>query len=424
MGHWFDEAVPRDQEWLVTGLQTQLENSVSPQTAPDPSVLIALDLAEDQNFHVKKQLIQQLKETATKEMTSGKVALYVLALQSSCENLDITIEGENVNLVHLLEEKTKEEIKQFSISGIPKTTFYQLALDALALCVEKSPDTEMAAIALAKAALANHFEYQGHFSVDTAAMASLALTCVYDGMITKHQSKIVGVMQEALVMITKRIIDEQRSNGIIGNIYSTGLAMQALSVTSEFYSSGAWSCMKTLNTVLREIYQGAFTIPATASQILPSLVGKTYLDVKDLTCSSQNVPIISVKYTIINNLVGPYFNFSITVNVTKGSVLLEVLEVAQQKQPMNFSFQTEQTSQGTMVVSIHDINASTNEKTYWQFFSGKRPLEQGVGSYKPADNEQIEAIFSSYGLPRKDYGQKTHVPHNSPLQAKHCGSLC
>ncbi|XP_066467676.1 cobalamin binding intrinsic factor [Tiliqua scincoides] len=389
-------SVPAEQQWLVTDLQTQLVNSVKLQGAPDPSILIALNLAGDQNLSVKKQLVQWIKETATKEMTSGKVALYVLALRSSCENPDVTTPENNVNLVHVLEEKTKEELNYFYAYGTPKTTYYQLALDTLALCVEKSPDVEMAAITLAKAALANDFVHGDYFSVDTAAMASLALTCVYDGILATQQGKLVGAIQEALAMITKQILGEQQSSGIIGNIYSTGLAMQALSVTSEFYVSGAWSCMKTLEKVLNEINLGAFSNPAAASQILPSLVGKTYLDVGSITCSSENVPTVAVHYTIINDLVGSYFKYSITVNVPKGSVLLAVLEAAQHAKPSEFSFETEQTSWGPMVVSIHGIRASTNEKTYWQFFSGKTSLSQGVGSYKPVDNEQIVAIFSKY----------------------------
>lgn len=61
---------------------------------------------------------------------------------------------------------------------------------------------------------------------DTAAMASLALTCVYDGILATRQSKMVGAIQEALARMTKQILGELQSSGIIGNIYSTGLAMQ------------------------------------------------------------------------------------------------------------------------------------------------------------------------------------------------------
>lgn len=42
------------------------------------------------------------------------------------------------------------------------------------------------------------------------------------------------------------------------------------------------------------------------------------------------------------------------------------------------SFETEETSWGPMVISINGIHASTNEKTYWQFFSSKTSLQQGT----------------------------------------------
>ncbi|XP_026577138.1 gastric intrinsic factor-like [Pseudonaja textilis] len=388
-------SVPNDQQGLVSSILTQLENWASLQGKPDPSILIALNLAKDHNLSVIMHLVRQIKETAGTEMTSGKVALYVLALRSACQNpADVTTPEKHVNLVQVLEEKTKEEIKHIQTTGTPKTTYYQLALDTLALCVEKSPELERAATALAKEVLANSFQLKGHFSVDTAAVATLALFCVYEEKISPQQSKFTGTIRAALALATKDILNEQQSNGLLGNIYSTGLAMQALSVTSEFYSANAWNCPKTLNEVLSKITEGAFSTPsAAASQILPSLVGKTYLDVRDLTCSSETV---TVHYTVINKLIGPHFNYSTTVQVPKGSVLLTVLKAAQKLNAKEFSFQTEETSWGPMVTSINGVQGSTNEKTYWQFLSGKTPLEQGVGSYKPKDKEEIMAMFSRY----------------------------
>ncbi|XP_032075222.1 cobalamin binding intrinsic factor-like isoform X2 [Thamnophis elegans] len=381
--------VPSDQQWLVRGLQTQLENWASLQIKPDPSVLIALTLAEDHSLSVITQLVRQIKETAGTEMTSGKVALYVLALRSSCQNpANVSTPEKHVNLVQVLEEKTKEEITHIGTTGTPKTTYYQLALDTLALCVEKSPELEIAATTLAKAAQDNRFQFDGRYSVDTGAVASLALFCVYEGR-SSSQSQIT----EALKHTIEQILNKQQDNGLLGNIYSTGLAMQALSVTSEFQSANAWNCSKTLNEVLQKIIEGAFSTPAATSQILPSLVGKTYLDVRSPICNSETV---TVQYKVINKLIGSYFEHSITVKVPKGSVLLAVLKAAQQLNASEFSFETEETSWGPMVTSINGLRGSTDEKTYWQFLSGKTPLEQGVGSYKPRDNELIVAIFSTY----------------------------
>ncbi|KAM3855844.1 cobalamin binding intrinsic factor-like [Vipera latastei] len=384
-------SVPNDQQGLVRDIQNQLENWANLPGQPDPSILIALNLAKDHNLNVIMHLVRQIKETAGTEMTSGKVALYVLALRSACQNpADVSTPEKHVNLVEVLEEKTKKEIKHIHTTGTPKTTYYQLALDTLALCIEKSPELEIAATILAKAALGDSFQFHGRFSVDTAAVASLALFCAYEGSISSQQSKLLGTIQAALARITQQILNEQQANGFLGNIYSTGLAMQALNVTSEFYSDNAWNCPKTLNEVLSKITEGAFSTPAAASQILPSLVGKTYLDVSGLICTSETV---TVHYRVINKLIGPYFEYSTTVKVPKGSVLLAVLKAARQ---LNENFQTQKTAWGPMVISISGLQANTNEKTYWQFLSGKTPLEQGVASYKPKDNEEIVAMFSRY----------------------------
>lgn len=57
------------------------------------------------------------------------------------------------------------------------------------------------------------------------AIASLALTCVSE-MSKIQQSELVKIIEEALAKMTKQMLGEQQGNGIIGNIYSTGLAMQ------------------------------------------------------------------------------------------------------------------------------------------------------------------------------------------------------
>lgn len=48
-------------------------------------------------------------------------------------------------------------------------------------------------------------------------------------------------------------------------------------------------------------------------------------------------------------------------------------------EPTRFSgsFQTEQTSWGPMVVSIHGLAANPDDKTYWKFLSGTDALQEG-----------------------------------------------
>ncbi|KAJ1168628.1 hypothetical protein NDU88_000546 [Pleurodeles waltl] len=120
------------------------------------------------------------------------------------------------------------------------------------------------------------------------------------------------------------------------------------------------------------------------------------ITVSGVASSAVGVPSITVDYSIVNDLTGEPFKYSIQVSVPKGSVLLDVMKEAQKMNPKDFSFQTESTSWGPFVATINHLSGSANGKTYWQFFSGTFVLDKGVGTYVPKDGEHIIAIFSKY----------------------------
>ncbi|KFQ28431.1 Gastric intrinsic factor, partial [Mesitornis unicolor] len=197
-----------------------------------------------------------------------------------------------------------------------------------------------------------------------------------------------------------------KGDGMIGNIYSMGLALQALGATAKFYAPREWDCAQAFSMV----YSHDYHQPTAIAQVLPALVGRSYLDAADLDCaigasmspslqlplSPKLAPIIEVHYSIINKLQGRHFSYTTSVRVPHGSTLLKVLQAAAEEEPDVFSFQTEQTSWGLMVVSIHGLAANPSDKTYWQFLSGEDALQEGVGTYKPRDREHIQAVFSTY----------------------------
>ncbi|KAJ1168627.1 hypothetical protein NDU88_000546 [Pleurodeles waltl] len=393
-------SVPESQKSLVTALLNQMLHSVSPNTAPNPSVLIASNLAGSQDVNAESLLVEQLKQDAVNRVskdlpfTSGEVALYVLALRSSCEDpTKVSSQGQSVNLVHVLEDKAKQELINIEKYHTPLTTYYQVALDAMALCVEGSKAAGPAGVAIVKAVKDSQLGFP--FSVDTGAVAVLALTCLSGMKATTDMAKSEFFLEDTIGVISKSILERQQSDGTIGNIYSTGLAAQALIAAWQYYPPELWSCTKTLAKVLSEIPEGTFSIPISASQVLPFLKGKTYLDVGK-SCAPENVPSITVDYTIVNDLLGDSFKFSIQVMVPEGSVLLDVMEKAQETNAKEFSFKTETLPQGVYVTTINGLADSVEDKTYWQFFSGTKPLAQGVGSYKPKDKEHILAIYSKY----------------------------
>ncbi|NXM86030.1 IF factor, partial [Oenanthe oenanthe] len=223
---------------------------------------------------------------------------------------------------------------------------------------------------------------------------------------------------------------------------------QALEATRKFYAPRKWDCAQAFSVVYAHDYQQ----PMAMAQVLPALVGRSYLDVAGLDCAAtqdmyprQQLPLfpklgthgvsrgmlippgvpqtlqggcshpvpgglcqvptlllspctasIQVYYSIINKLQGKHFNYSTKVTVPRGSTLLRVMEVAAEENPQTFSFQTEQTSWGPYVTSIHGLAGSTDDRTYWQFLSAGNALEEGVGTYKPQDGEHIQAVFSTY----------------------------
>ncbi|NXH69374.1 IF factor, partial [Hydrobates tethys] len=204
-----------------------------------------------------------------------------------------------------------------------------------------------------------------------------------------------------------------KGDGMIGNIYSMGLVLQALGSTGKFYAPREWDCAQAFSVVYGHDYQQ----PMAIAQVLPALVGRSYLDAAGLDCAASagtspslqpslspklettgvhRAAPITVHYSIINKLQGRHFTYSTSVRVPAGSTLLKVLQAAAAEEPDIFSFQTEQTSWGPMVVSIHGLAAIPEDRTYWQFLSGGDALQEGVGTYEPQDGERIQAVFSTY----------------------------
>ncbi|XP_077604893.1 transcobalamin-1 [Crocuta crocuta] len=376
------------------------------------NVLLSLRLAGILNQSQEQQLIQQVKRNVdckSSNLTSGQLALAILAL-GACKNPD-AIPPNFPCLVRELRNKFQAEIKNMEEhNGNPLTNYYQLSLDVLALCLFRGEYSikEVAEIFDPKN---KNFYLMKRFSVDTGAMAVLALTCVKNTTNGREKTDTddLNIISNHIKLLIEMILSQKKENGLLGNIYSTGEAMQALFVSSDYYSKSKWNCQQTLRTAVMEIHKGAFRMPTAAAQILPALLGKTYLNVsKDSPCVYGDFHISTVEPTTATPPLTPsqiQVNYSVVINndtystvvsVANGSVFLNVMEAAQKKNETLFRFTVEESSWGPYVTSVQGLEANNNKRTFWELLSNGIPLEQGVGSYVVHKGENLEVRWSTY----------------------------
>eukprot|EP00069_Balaena_mysticetus_P011837 bmy_21448T0 len=345
-------------------LVNTMVNSNYTKGIQNANILLTLRLVGIQNQRLEQQLTQQIQEDMNRresEITSGELALVILAL-GACKNLDEEF-IRDAHLVSKLGEKFKAEIENMEThSDNPLTNYYQLSLALLTLCLSNGSYSITNVIPYFAPENKNYY-FGGQFSILSA----------------KH-------------------------DGLFGNIFSTGESMQALFVSSNYYKNEG-NCQETLHTVLYNISQGAFHLPIAAAQILPALMGKTYLDVnKDCSCVCSPVkfnistdepvtvtPIISPSYISVNYSVqiNEIFN-STKVTVRKGSVFLDVMKAAQKQNEAAFR------PWGPYIISVQDITANNSDRTYWELLSNGQPLSQGAGSYVVKNGEYLQVRWSKY----------------------------
>ncbi|XP_030774780.1 transcobalamin-1 isoform X2 [Rhinopithecus roxellana] len=369
-----------------------------------PSQLCEICEVSEENYIRLKPLLNTMNQSKYTRGTSSSVNV-LLSLQ--------LVGIQNQNLKQKLIQQIEYIVKRRQAhNGNPLTNYYQLSLDVLALCLFNGNYSTTKVVNYFTPENKNYY-FGSQFSVDTGAMAVLALTCVkrslINGQVKTDESNLknISIYIKSLV---EKILSEKKENGLIGNTFSTGEAMQALFVSSDYYHENDWNCQQTLNTVLTEISQGAFSTPNVAAQVLPALMGKTFLDVnKDSSCVSAagnfsistQEPItvttpgsqssISVNYSVRIN--ETYFA---NVTVPNGSVFLDVMKKAQEMNDTIFGFTMEESSWGPYITSVQGLWASNNDRTYWELLSGGKPLSQGVGSYVVHDGENLEVRWSKY----------------------------
>lgn len=399
---------------LLQSLNKNLLRSLESQEGlPNPSVHLALRLSHHHNQaketdhlnKLKNELHNDIQTSLTNnQAVTGIMALYSLALKSSCFDLNtisLTVNDKSEMLLTHLKRQMEREKEHIAFSHRPLTNYYQYSLGVLALCVSGIRVNNHVTHKLIKAAENELFKHGETESIDTYAMAGMALQCVKDSGSYTHNAAELDL---ALNKIKQKLLASRRSDGHIGNEFSTGLAVQALLAMGSDIGECAAS-MEAMRTAARS---NTYHNPMAISQTLPALQRKTYLSVKTLDCLNEDDTLVlepvdpvvvlpsETKVNVMVEVVtasGAAAAYS--VDVPKGSTLLAALELLEKKN-VGFTFQKESSLWGPFLSTVNGEQARQSDRRYWHLSTDGTALTEGVGDYKIEAAQKITIKNTSY----------------------------
>ncbi|XP_006869314.1 PREDICTED: transcobalamin-2 isoform X2 [Chrysochloris asiatica] len=285
--------------------------------------------------------------------------------------------------------------------GHPHTSYYQYGLAILALCVHQKRVHESVVGKLLHAVEHDRPVHQGHLSVDTAAMAGLAFTCLKRSNLNPDQRERIIL---AIGTVQEKILRSQTPEGHFGSVYSTPLALQLLMTSSMPGVELRSVCYKARTALLTSLQNEAFQNALMISQLLPALNHKSYVDLISPDClaprailepafetpSDTQAPEVIRVMLMVSSVLPPYHN---SIPVPAGSSLEDVLKKAQELG--GFTYGTQASLSGPYLTSV--MGKEVGEREFWQLLQvPDTPLLQGIADYRPKDGETIELRLVSW----------------------------
>nr|XP_040052449.1 transcobalamin-2 [Gasterosteus aculeatus aculeatus] len=390
---------------LLRSLETQ-------EGLPNPSVHLALRLSDNHNPPKESEHLNRLKNLLHNDIQSslsnsqsvvGLLALYTLALKSSCYDLNtvtFTVSEKSETLLTHLKKQMDDEKDNIAFSHRPLTNYYQYSLGVLALCVSGIRVNNHVSNKLIKAVEMEHFKH-GDESTDTNAMAGMALQCVKDA--GSHVQN-AAELDAALSQIKQKLLASRRDDGHIGNEFSTGLAVQALIAMG----SRVAECAASMEAMRTDARSNTYNNPMALSQILPALQHKSYLSIKSKECLNEDDTLVvepidpvvdsgsKSTVTVLVEVVASSGAAAVySVDVPKGDSLLEALEILKGKN-VGFTFEKESSLWGNFLSAVNGEQARQSDRRYWHLSSDGTALIQGVNDFKIEAVQKITIKNTSY----------------------------
>lgn len=401
---------------LLLSLNKALLQSLEGQVGlPNPSVHIALRLSDQHSLsqesahllRLTSQLHSHIQSSLSQTTASpGLLALYLLALRSSCIDLGtvtFTVTDHTDTLLNHLKSAMQREKDEISVSQHhwPSTSYYQYSLGVLGLCVGGVRVEHHVLHKLLKAVEHEHLGQGAACATDTYAMAGLALQCVKESgtnALRRHE------LNTALSKILQKLLAARRDDGHIGNQFSTGLAVQALLAMGHQVSE----CAAAMEAMRTDARSSLYHNPMALSQILPALQLRSYLSVRTKQCLTEDDSLVlDPPQPEVEVLTRPRVDVSLTVvnlegaerpyrmEVPQGSSLLQALEILATGDG-GFTFEKESSLWGPFLSAVNGEQARQSDRRYWHLSAEGAPLAQGISDYKIETPQRIVIKNTSY----------------------------
>ncbi|KAF1667665.1 Transcobalamin-2, partial [Aptenodytes patagonicus] len=214
--------------------------AVDPARDPDPSVYLALRLADDHDLRREEQYLARLQDAFQRRYScvvrglwlpvradvvacrsaeaewpeTGRLALYLLGLRATCPSPE---PGPQRSLVTWLKYYLEEDWAGSRQHGHPLNGYYQYSLGVLALCVHRKRVREEVIRRLLVAEQHGRFGHIGGSAADTEAVAALAFTCLERERLVG--SRLAAELRAATRRTRRRMVEAQGRDGFFGNVY-------------------------------------------------------------------------------------------------------------------------------------------------------------------------------------------------------------
>uniref|UniRef100_A0A8C9EIE3 Transcobalamin-2 n=1 Tax=Pavo cristatus TaxID=9049 RepID=A0A8C9EIE3_PAVCR len=401
--------------------------AMEPGQDADPGVYVGLRLGSEHDLSMEQRYLQRLQDAFqgrygrslhsashpshghrhhnTNPMPeTGRLALYLLGLRATCPPPDPAPQRFPVTWLKYYLEKDWAGSRHH---GHPLTSYYQYSLGVLALCVHHKRVREEVIQRLLVAEQHRRFGHADGNAVDTEAVAALAFACL-----EKEQHIRAGLAAELRAAVHRaraRLVEAQSADGLIGNAFSTPLAMQLFIATDTCRAQPAYG--RAMAALLQHL--DSFTSAATMAQALLALNGRSYLSIASMQCQEELdtlTPIfleplppgprnMTVRLVVECPVPGcpQQLLYDSPVPAPAGASLLDLLRAAPPQGSQNFTFETQDTAYGPFLTSVQGMATRPREQHYWQLLSGLgTSLQMGVADYRPEDGNTVILRLSKW----------------------------